>query len=544
MDMDPVVSAQPPKNSPLLRQKGKELAVRICLTLLVMFLPLAVVYVLTRSMGVDMFRALPRWNDETWWYMQYGAMSEYGRPLGYFGYAGTHARVGTFAAWGMYPTLVIGLLARIFGWGLHAFVYYNFALLAGASLIFILLAKPNTRSMILLAATNSVSYLALSYGLICMNEVVRYSMAIVLTGIMYRIITVPKVSLVRLILRCTLVPLLLAYAVCFYKILAAFIPIYVYAMLHRLKPGWRLPIAIAVTIVAVRYLPRLNSPTCAPYVVSGDSSAAASSTTALAVNAALAARVKFLTFLQDLSIIDPISLLTKGGSGATKPFLIWFCTLLYIGMGFLLWRMHATAKKRDMTSFTVQGAALLLLLCFWGGHILLYTTSDWTFMRGCNTAVMCAMFLAAMLPKEEGHVWRAMFITCLAGVIVFLNVFSSVIATGDRFSTDAQEQIWAEQRQQLAELIVLDEDAQDPWSNTVVICHTGTDVYYSLPYGVGLNSRVSDVINRNAKYVVLGKESADYDPTGDIQTLQDGGHVLRGETDKYYVFENMSRAFS
>ncbi len=533
-----------PAKTPLLRSPRRELAVRICLTLLVMVMPLVVVYVLTSRMGLNMFRAMPLWGDETWWYMQYSAMSKYGRPLGYFGYAGTHAAVGTFAAWGMYPTLVIGLLARVFGWGLHSFVIYNFALLAGASLIFILLAKPNTRSLILLAVSNSVSYVALAYSIICMNEVVRYSMAIVLTGIMYRIITVPKVSRFRFILRCTLVPLLLAYAVWFYLILIAFIPIYVYAMLHRLKPWWRLPIAVLATYVALRCLSPVNGPTCAPYIT-GDgptASSIAASSYMMSINPSLTMRVKFLSFLKSLTFIDPITLLTNGQSGVLQAVMLWFCVLLYVGMGFLLWRMHATAKKRDMTSFTVQGAALALLLCFWGGHILFYTAEGWTFLHGCNTAVICAMFLAAMLPKEEGHVWRAMFITCLAGVVVFLNMFSSVFATGDRFTTDAQEQAWAEERQQLAEMIILDEDAKDPWSNTVVLLHVDPEICYELPYGVGVNESPDDTINRDAKYVVVGKGGSD-NRAGEIQRLEDTRHVLIGETDTYFVFENRGRTF-
>ena len=521
------------KTPTLLRRPRRELLLRIGLTLLVMFMPLIVVFVLTRIQGYDMFRALPLWNDENWWYLQYGAVSEYGRPLGYFGYANTHASVGTFGPWGMYPLLLVGTLARVFGWSLHAFVWYNFLLLAGASLIFILLAKPNVRSLILLAVTNSVSYLTLCYSLICMNEIVRYSLAIVLTGIMYRIVTVPKVSRFRFILRCTVVPLLLAYAICFYTILAAFVPIYVYAMLHRLKPGWRILAAIPVTYLAIRFLRPLNSVTCAPYPFGQVNPA-----NALRGKPLLYLRVRLLTLLQDMKNLDPLLLLTKGGDELVQALLIWFCLLLYISFGFFLWRMHVTAKKRDAAACTVQGMGLFLLLCFWGGYMLLYTSSDWTFMRGVNTGVMCAMFLAAMLPKGEGHVWQAMFITCLAGLVVFLSVFTTTFATRSRFSTEAEDQAWAEERQQLAEAIVLDEDAQDPWANTVYLSNSGVEAYFTLPFGVGVNG--SDGGYTDAKYVLMDRAN-----TSDqsVQDMEDKGYALTAETNTFYVFTDQTRSF-
>ena len=495
------------------------LALRIALTLLAMFAPLIVAYVITYQQGYDLFRAVPMWNDERWWYAQYAAMSEYGRPLGYFGYDGNHAKVGTFGPWGVFPTLIIGGLARVFGWGLHAFVYYNFALLAAATLIFILLARPNVRSLILLTVTNCLQYMALCYGMICMNEIVRYSVAIVLAGIVYRIIVQPKVSRARFILRLTLVPLLLAYSVCFYRILAAFIPLYVYAMFRSWKPWVGLAAAVPVTAVAVKVLARINGVTCAPYTAGAE---APDYSAALALNPSLQLAARFQNFLSDIRNLDPISLLSDGIDSPRQAFLFWFCILLYVSMGVLLWRMHVSIKKQDKTSFVVEGACLFLLGCFWGGHLLLYTTYDWTFLRGCYSGAIAAMFLAAMLPREEGHAWRAMFITCLAGAVTFLSVFSGTFSTSDRFSTPAQDEQWAERRAALEDVIVLDPDAEDPWDNTVKLSHVQLGDYYVMPYGVGLNTGWDE-----PKYLVLGYEfddEAEREPT--IQGLLDDGRQI------------------
>lgn len=516
----------------------RERLLYILLTLVVMFIPAIIAAALCAVRGYSIFDAVPLWHDdELWYFQQYEDIAAYGHPLGYFGYAGTHASVGTWGPWGMFPVLLTGLMARVFGWGLHAFVYYNFLYLAAAALIFILLTKPDIRGLIKLALANATAYVAICYTAVCMNECARYALALVLTGIMYRIYTVPRVSRARLVLRCTLVPLLLVYAMLFYRILCAFIPIYMILMLRCLRVVWRVAAGGAATVIAVKLSYLLNTPTCCPYIT-GDP-------TYSFPTKALKRAASFYSFLSDTGNIDPFRLLAQTNTDA-YPFFTWFCVLAYTLMIVLAVRLLLTFRdpaKRKETAISLM--SLWLLVSFWGGHILMYTTSSATFLRGCYTAVYCVVFLLCLMPKTESHAWAAAMIVCLLGVFTFMDTFVNSFAPASRFSTEAQQETWDAEAEELAKVMEVDEDASDPWENAVVLCHAEAEITYILPAGVGLNGPIDGIINENARYVIIGHYSYDDEAERetDIEALLDSGHAVILETDSYTVFENMGRSY-
>lgn len=523
-----------------LRPEGTgEWILRILLTLLVMTAPLLVTLIMTVPRGIDPFSALPVWNDENWWYLQYGAISAYGRPLGYFGYAGTHAYVGTWGPWGMFPLLLTGVFAAVFGWQLHTYVYLNYLFLALSALVFILLTRPSVRSLVCLAAANAVSWLVICYSVVCMNEVVRYSVALVLAGILYRVIRYPDCSRVRFVLRCTVVPLLLAYAAMFYTILGAFIPLYLYLMLRKLKPGWRILITVPVSAAAIYLLRSANSYTAAPYITG----AAASVSKALSSDLSFRIQNLFYSLIGNAQNIDLFYLLTHAEETSEYPMLLWFCVLLYAMIGFLIRQVIVHARKPEKREVFLTDACALFLLCaFLGGHIVMYNTTSWTFMRGCCAAVYCAFMLCALHPKEDAHTWRAALIISIAGVFTFAAVFVSVFTAAGRFSTPEKDALRKAQRAELGEILALDSDADDPWENTVVLCGTDDEIYYILPFGVGVNGAVDDVINRDAKYVIVGRDFAEEETRlARLQTLEDAGHVVIAESDEYTILMNAAK---
>lgn len=529
----------PRLSAPSGERDRRRLAVRILLTLLVMLAPLIVTLAMTLPRGTNPFMAIPRWSDENWWFAQYAAISRFGRPLGYFGYSGTHAEIGTWGPWGMFPVLLTGGLARIFGWGLHAFVYYNFFFLAVSALIFILLTKPDVRGLACLALTNALAYIAVCYAVVCMNEVVRYSMALVLSGIMVRIIRQPECSRARLIVRCTLVPLLLAYATAFYAILGAFIPVYMYIMLRRMKPIWRIVIAAAVSVIAIHFIRELNAATSAPYFTEGLSKYNG----VLPDTFSFRLQNTFYKLLKNLQNIDPYRLLTANAESEEFPVLIWFCFLMYGMIGILLWRLIANARKPEKSErFGIDLVSLFLLAAFLGGHVVMYSTGDWTFIRGCFAAVYCALMIGAVAPKEDAQPWRTGIIVCLTGAIAFGSIYVSLFTEYSRFSTPEKDARWNAERQALEEVIVMDRKAADPWENTVVLLGYGDDIYCVLPYGVGVDGDVEEVLNRDAKYVILGHEYEEEETREErIRTLVENGHEAVYEDEYYTVFVNKAK---
>lgn len=510
----------------------------ILLTLVAMFIPVVIAMCLCSIRGYSLFDSIPVWqDDETWYYQQYKDIAAYGSPLGYFGYAGTHADVGTWGPWGMFPVLFTGFFARIFGWGLHSFVYYNFFYLAAGMLIFILLTKPSLPGLIKLTLTQATAYVAICYATVCMNECARYAFAMVLMGVMYRIYTVPEVSRIRFILRCTLVPLLLIYAMLFYRILCAFIPIYVILMLRRWKLPLRVLAVLPVMLVVIKCFVPLNSLTCCPYIVP-ESSQITLPTRALQLSAS------FYSFLNDTYTIDPFRVLAQT-NGGSDPFLTWFCILLYVLMVMLVLRLIAVAGKPEKKTVAVLSAmGLWLLLSFWGGHLLLYSTANWTFLRGCYTCVYCVVPLLCLMPKEDHQPWLAAIAMGAFGVFSFMNAFVTTIVPASHFSTEAQESQWAQQAQELAEVMVMDQDAEDPWSNTVVLHNASSSLTYLLPAGAGINGAAEDSINENARYVILGQSySEPEEREADIQELLEGGHEIILDNNSFTLFENKARTF-
>lgn len=55
---------------------------------------------------------LPAWNDEVGWWNQVNTMIQYGKPFGYYGYNGTHAAIGKWAAWGVLRFCLIFCLEK------------------------------------------------------------------------------------------------------------------------------------------------------------------------------------------------------------------------------------------------------------------------------------------------------------------------------------------------------------------------------------------------------------------------------------------------
>lgn len=513
-------------------------ALRLTLAALVIGTPFAVAYALTAAQGLDLFHALPLWNDESWWYLQYGAMSEYGRPLGYFGYMGSHAAVGTFASWGAFAVMPVGLLARVFGWGLHAFIYYNFLFLALADLAFILLTRPTRRSLVMLAVTNALLYINICYSVTAMNETSRYAMAIVLAGLAYRMLAVPEPGRVERVLRVTAAPLFIAFATCFDLVLGIFIPVYLFLLLRRQPLRLRAPITAVVSLAALYALLRLKDLTCAATAPEGASFAVP--------GLRFAVMRAFFSALGKLQMVDPLTILSKLIAGESMPIYLWFCLLIYITAGVLLWRVAAEWRAGDRSQMARNGLCLFVLAGCWGGLVVeMYEgMTEWTFIRHCNAGVCCAMMLAALAPRGKTHAWRTMAVICLAGAVTFLTVFTGTFSTGGRFSSDAQDQAWAAERQTLSEVIALDPDASDPWANTVTPYHLTADQYYCVPYGAGINTSMADPSAQQSRYALLGSAYGDMaQRQQDVEGLSAAGYELVFEDEQFAVLVNRSRTY-
>ena len=87
-------------------------------------------------------QVIPTWNDEDFYYKQVEAVLKYGRPLGYYGYQGSHAHIGTFGAHGFFILTPYVLFSALFGLNYYTIALVNNVLLAVAIFLAIVLLKP------------------------------------------------------------------------------------------------------------------------------------------------------------------------------------------------------------------------------------------------------------------------------------------------------------------------------------------------------------------------------------------------------------------
>ena len=107
----------------------------------------------------------PVWNDEIGWYNQVAAVIEYGKPLGYYGYNGTHAQIGTWGAWGIAPLLPYAAFGKIFGWGLSSMALANIFFLCLAMLLLVIMTRPSVTQTLWLILLYSCSFITIGYSL-------------------------------------------------------------------------------------------------------------------------------------------------------------------------------------------------------------------------------------------------------------------------------------------------------------------------------------------------------------------------------------------
>ena len=171
------------KFADILKQKN------VWLKLAVIFLPviqagvIALFYLFTKGSGLPM----PMWNDEGAYYELIKTWLATGQPLGYWGFDGGHAIVGTGSAWSPAILFPYALFGMMFGWNYSSAFYANILFLTLAQVLFILLVKPETKYLIRMLLMQGMSVIVILYSTTLMSELLRFSLAIVLAGMMYKL---------------------------------------------------------------------------------------------------------------------------------------------------------------------------------------------------------------------------------------------------------------------------------------------------------------------------------------------------------------------
>ena len=119
---------------------------RIPVYILFILMPLLTALFLCLCYRVDPRAAIPVWNDEISWFCQVRSAAAFGSPLGYYGYNGGHAAIGTFGAWGPFMVWAMSPVAAVTGMDLLTPVYTNLLFSCLANFFFLLFTRPSFRS--------------------------------------------------------------------------------------------------------------------------------------------------------------------------------------------------------------------------------------------------------------------------------------------------------------------------------------------------------------------------------------------------------------
>ncbi|MCR4657352.1 MAG: hypothetical protein K5770_14180 [Lachnospiraceae bacterium] len=495
--------------------------------LLILLVPFSVAFLLLLINGqrFDLKILIPVWNDEVGWHNQVQAVITYGRPLGYYGYNGTHAQFGTFGPWGISPLLPYAVFGTLFGWHLYSMALANLSFLAISLFLFCILTQPDRREMIWMIIMYCISFITIGYSMTSMCEGLRYSLAIVLTGItvyLYRKVEEQENYGKKHLFMILCFFLFTIFAINVYVILALFIPLFCNALLKRKPFHIRIIISLVSTLLIAFIENKIVSLVSSPYT----ESTIASYVNELKENGLYSMVVYVVdnTF-ENLETVDLPSVLQ-----ANDHTLFWYFIVYLIIMFVSVYNLILTRSERDYIF-------VYILAGFLFGYCILYTGSGWTLCRGSNTGLICTFLLMSVLKPKGGSFTDLRKLGVLLFVIAIVGIkkyHSGLIY--ERVEVSAYTEAILQEKEMLTEIMDISED-NDRWNNTVATYgFLGPYWQLALPDGTGTNFMISGEANTEAGYVLINSEEEN---VNDILNLNiDTGHSVLYRDEVFVILKN------
>ena len=488
----------------------KKDTLRFPLYILFVLMPVLTALVICLAYGVRLTDAVPVFNDEISWYGQVRSAAAYGAPLGYYGYNGSHAAIGTFGPWGPLMVYALSAIPAVRGMTLLTPVLTNLAASCLANLLFLALTRPSFRGALRLVLVSCLTYVSFTYVLTGMSESVRFSMGVILTGILWHLWeNAKKGGRFYSLLLYLIAPLFILFATGCYILFAIALPVWFLCLARRIslrsrKKGlffWILfwILAFLVSLVLVGGVFYLRGRTASAYTTSTTGSLLA--TLGDGPGAALAflkGRIK-----DAWKVISPLVLIRDWNYH--HGYYMCFLVTYYLVILLLAVRLLLCIRKtyRDRASFPRYLAAFLLLSGFLAAFVLLYTTVLPTLVRGLNIGFVSAVWLLCLGEDSERIIERRIALLMLAGMISFAFNYPETILPG-RFDPAVKESLAADQ--DLFETWIRVEKGADPWDNTVALYGSMTNRFTGLPAGCGVNAMLDGTPVKQAGYAVLNLE--------------------------------------
>lgn len=446
-----------------------------------------------------------KWNDEAAYYQLIKTCITTGQPVGYWGFNGNHAIVGTGSAWSPAIIWPYAIFAYVFPLS-NGFVYFvNLFYITLANFIFYLCVKPDKKQCIKLALAQATSVVFIMYLSVNMSEMFRYALAIVIAGLLYRILFKESSKAIKYVIT----PLLIVGATQVYVFFAFCVPIYVFAVMKRNKLWQKLLASVAamgVVAFGSYYLLHLIS---SNYNIH-KTEALLNAVKSMDIGGAVWA---FLSMMKQ-GAGDVFRLWTYVYTNPLIPFHVLFAVILVlISAGIIVSFMikkkkrptgaedaKETVVKRESSKNAVIAIIVIysIAVFFWM-YMTLYSIDPFTFMRGTYIVVIFSMYLMAMMDCKRLY---AVILGVQAVSLAFLPINMDYYMTGHYMAAEEYEE-WAALEEAVSEVIVLDE-AKDAWGNTVAMYTMEPKAICAMPGGVGVNFIMEDgVLPEEAGYLFV-----------------------------------------
>lgn len=478
------------------------------------------------------------WNDEAVYLKLIENYSKHLSPLGYWGFNGNHAILGSGPAWSPAIILPYALLAKIFPTG-QSFVFFaNIFFMVLANFVFWALVRPEREQNVRLTGFQLFFVPVLLYLTTNMSEIYRYAIAVVLAGMLYYLYFAPKK---RWWISYLIIPLFFLYSVQVYTFFAFAIPLYVCALLKEKKWYVRFLISLPVTAVVT------GGSYYFLHLISSNYNIGKTESLLAALSAKdFAGAVKSALYMAKDGLYGVWELRNYFRTEPIYPYSV-ILALVITGAGlFMAFRGKANPEKKDDAYLGRMMAHSVAL--FYVMYMTLYTILPDTFYRGTQIVILFSLYLLAMCKRE--YLVRLLLLVCLAGV--FLSAGRFRYFTADRYNHSATRAEWTNLRNEWEDVFTVNPSG-DKWDNTVLMYTMEPKAICAVPVGLAENFVLEEgLFTEEPEYLLFSKLSEEeanpewivrshdlvYDRNKEIL---DKNYIVIYETESYIIYRKVQK---
>ena len=491
-----------------------------------LFVPVATVLaVMILTTGYRHFSVfIPVFNDEIGWWSLTRNLVKGIKSAGHVGYNGNYAAIGNYGAWGLTPLLPYALFGKVFGWHLYTMSIVNMILMGVGLFVYALLVDADNRTLIRIGVVYLCNTAAIGFTMTSMNEGLRYSMTIILTGIViYLQKNAQKNTGVKKTAILTSIAAFSLYSINAWLILALFVPLILWWVLEKLSLWAKLILIPVITLIVAaveQYLVGLVAYSYRESVISH----ALSEYKSWGILQAFHYLVS--NTFENLDTVSPPSIIKRGSyQGWLNEELFMFFVLYLILLSVCL----ARAIKYRKFMYVMMG---YLLLGFLLGYCVLYTGGADQLYRGTNAALLATGMCAAVCYEhsEKYSLYKIIWIAGVFGAVVSYNYYNNMIQ--ERIDAAAYISELHDEELKLSEVLDLSAD-NEAWDNTIAEYGEIDFWYLACPEGSYGNYMLNFEVNKDAGYAII--RSSDERAKEVIGEHLQNGHSIVLEDDIFVV---------